>query len=98
MNKTRKPLIKLFAETAKTAEVASVDNGAYCHFNWNPIKCECDNVLFSLARPDGHRCTITESAFDQANEPMLEDGAFSLKDSDGYVAVIRFYKLELLKP
>ena len=93
-----KPLIKRFADLAKTAEVASVDNGAYCHFSWNPIKCESDNVLFSLKRPDGHRCAITESAFDTANHPILQDGVFSLMDSEGYLAVIRFYKLELLKP
>ena len=96
--KPSKPLIKLFAEIAKTAEVASVDNGAYCHFNWNDIKCDRDNVLFSLTRPGGTCCYITESAFDTANHPILEDGVFSLMDSDGYLAVIRFYKLEILKP
>ena len=102
MSNKSKPLIKRFADLAKTAEVASVDNGAYCHFNWNPIKCESDNVLFSLNWTDGDgqefRYAITESAFDQANHPILQDGVFSLMDSDGYLAVIRFYKLELLKP
>ena len=97
-SKASKPLIKLFAELAKNAEVASVDNGGYCHFNWNEIKCESENVLFSLTRPGGTRCYITESAFDTANHPLLQDGVFSLMDSDGYLAVIRFYKLELLKP
>jgi hypothetical protein len=98
----KKPLIELFAETAKRAEVATVDGGAYCHFSWDEIRHDPDNALFCVNWHDADSqefsCSITEEAFGAENHPSLRDGIFRLLDSEGEPTEIRFYRLELLKP
>jgi hypothetical protein len=102
MTETSKPLTEVFAATAKKAEVATVDNGPYCHFNWDEVRGDPDNALFAVNWHDAdcqeYSCAITEEAFDPENHPSLKDGIFRLLDSDGDPTEIRFYRLELLKP